>query len=377
LSQLDAIVVIGPYRGVTGYDRHTREFVRQLHRLGVSLQLVEFPGWSPPMPEVAQDPFFDTLNQSVQAQVTLQFLMPSHARAIKGYRNVNYTMFEADRIPASWVDSAAQQDLIILPNQANLDTWVNSGVPADKLALCSLAIDGRFFQQPVAARVNMDVRGRDLQSFTHRFLNIADLRPRKNHLGLLRSWIRATEPHDDAVLVLKTSANQQNFERFQQDLADMQRSTGLRFEQAAPVVFLISQLTNEQLRALYQTATCYISLSRGEGWDLVMMEAAASGLPVIAPDHSGYSEYIRRDDCLVIPSRREAVEFEGTYCAEDFVFFTGANWWVPDEDQAAGYIRDIVRGNKPESGPGERLVETYTWERAGETLLRVLGEHFA
>lgn len=373
---MDSLVVIGPFRGVTGYDRHTREFVRQLHQHGIALQLVEYQGWSPPMPVDEQDPFFDSLQSEVTADTTLQFLMPSHARKYPNYRNVNYTMFEASRIPESWVESAFNQDLIIVPNQANRGIWMDSGVPESRLALCPLAIDGAFFSEKADAFLEMDVHGRALSSFSHRFLNIADLRPRKNHLGLLRSWMQSTSPDDDAVLILKTSSNQDNFNRFRQDLDKMQQSTGLYLNQAAPVVFLISQLSNIQLRMLYQSATCYISMSKGEGWDLVMMEAAASGLPLISPDHSGYSEYIRDSDCMVINSRQTPVKFEGSYCADDFIFFENAEWWEPDEESAAAYIKNVINGKEELKSPGDRLINTYSWENAGSTLVNILNERF-
>jgi len=39
-----SLFVRGPFRGSTGYAHHTREFVRELARKGVALQLESVPG---------------------------------------------------------------------------------------------------------------------------------------------------------------------------------------------------------------------------------------------------------------------------------------------------------------------------------------------
>src|SRR4051812_39031881 len=74
---LAALWVRGPYRGPTGYQRHTRAFVRELHRQGVAVQLVDVPEWSPAtLPPGSLDPWFDSLAAPVAASVALQFCMP-------------------------------------------------------------------------------------------------------------------------------------------------------------------------------------------------------------------------------------------------------------------------------------------------------------
>jgi hypothetical protein len=56
----------------------------------------------------------------------------------------------------------------------------------------------------------------------------------------------------------------------------MREQAGRDFADAAPVLLINEVLGDRQLRALYRTATHYISMSHGEGWDMPMMEAAAA-----------------------------------------------------------------------------------------------------
>src|SRR5262249_4904018 len=155
-------------------------FVREFVRRGVRLELHDLTGWSPPQPEYALS-VFDRLAAPVGADTVLHFAMPTHAMPEPGRRNVHYTMFEAERIPAAWVDVAQAHDLITLPTEAGRRAWADGGVPESKLRICPLGVDAEFFSEPAEPMTLATPGGRPVASFRSRFLNIAELRPRKNH----------------------------------------------------------------------------------------------------------------------------------------------------------------------------------------------------
>src|ERR671925_1706706 len=96
---LAALRVRGPFRGPSGYDHHTREFVRELHRQGVAVELVDLPEWGPvKLPAELRDPWFESLDRPVGARVALHFCMPHQLARQRGLVEVNYTMFEATRV---------------------------------------------------------------------------------------------------------------------------------------------------------------------------------------------------------------------------------------------------------------------------------------
>jgi glycosyltransferase involved in cell wall biosynthesis len=373
---LHTIEVIGPFRGFSGYDRHTREFVRQFIRQGLRVQLTNLAGWSLELPAQMQETCFDQLSDPVNADTVLHFTMPTHVRPRPHKRNVNYTMFEADRIPADWADSAAASDLIVVPTESSLRAWANSGVPEAKLRVCPLGVDGAFFSERAEPLPLTALHRKPVSSYRDRFLNVAELRPRKNHLGLLQAWIRATKADDNAILISKvTACDRHTLHQFQVDLSAMQSKLGRGLADAAPVVLLFDIFSEEQMRSLYRAATHYVSMSKGEGWDLPMMEAAAAGLQLIAPNHSAYSSYLREEDAELIPAPLVPAVFESPMRQEDRIFFDGASWWQPDETVAVEIIERIVRGDSPTKvSPRDRIIAEYSWESAGRRLIKVLEE---
>jgi glycosyltransferase involved in cell wall biosynthesis len=368
-----SLEVIGPFKGSSGYDRHTREFVREFVRQGVQVQLVNLDGWSVELPHTLRETWFDRLDAPVGARTVLHFTMPNQGRPCFGKRNVNYTMFEADRIPQAWVNCAFAHDLIVLPTEAAYRAWADSGVPEARLRLCPLGVNADHFAVPAEPAPLTLPDGRPLASIAARFLNIAELRPRKNHLGLLRAWMNATHRDDDAVLLLKASVFQSRvLPQFQADVWEMQQQTGKSLTDAAPILVIAETLPNEMVRSLYASATHYISMSHGEGWDQPMMEAAVSGLQLIAPRHSAYLTYLTDAEAHFIPAPAGPARFEGRLGIEDQIFFDGLSWWNPDEDAAADLIRAIVSCNaESKRSPKERIAAQYTWARAAERLLEI------
>ena len=368
-----AIRAVGPFRGASGYDRVTRGFATGLIAAGARLQLVPVPGWSPDLPPHAAD-VLDRHVEPADADVAVHFMMPDRCWPVPGMRNVNYTMFEATRIPPAWVDLAADHDLIVLPTQTCRRAWLESGVPPGKLRVCGLGVDGAFFAAPAAPLDLAGPHGRRVASYRTRFLHVGEPRPRKNQLGLLRSWLQATSSEDDAILILKSAAPPQLAAAFGNDVSRMREKKGRGFAHAAPVLFLNEVFDDRQMRALYRTATHYIGMSHAEGWDMPMMEAAVSGLSLLTPDQPAYRGYLEPGDADWIACREADVRPDGLAGIEDLAYFRGLRWWEPDEADAARLLADVIAAGRRRPPPTRRLLTEFTWERASRRLLGLLGE---
>jgi glycosyltransferase involved in cell wall biosynthesis len=374
---MEAVTLRGPYRGTSGYDSMVRAFARELLARQTPLQLVDIPRWSPcRLRRRHRDAALRPLWRPVASRTVVQFCMPHQLKAFRGVANVDFTMFEADRIPARWARESARPNLIVVPTPSSRNAWVASGCPETKLRVCPLGVDPATFR-PDAPRLPLpDARGRPVASYRVRVLNVSDVAPRKNLASLYRCWLKATDPDDDAVLVLKLNCGSRAWlARFMDGMAQAQRDSGRTQEDAAPVVWLVNRrLADEDMPRLFAAATHYWSMSCGEGWDLPMIQSAATGLELLAPAHSAYLTYL--DDTLAhcIPVHVRPAESQWSNRIGDL--FAGANWWVPDENAAMDLLRATVTGGSPPRGPAarERVSRDFTWTRATDRLIECVDE---
>lgn len=97
---VSAVRIMGRYQGATGYERHVREFTRELVRQRVAIHLSHHPGWDPKgLPAEKREMWFEGFSNPVDARNALHFAMPHQVEPVPGLVNVNYTMFESTRIP--------------------------------------------------------------------------------------------------------------------------------------------------------------------------------------------------------------------------------------------------------------------------------------
>jgi glycosyltransferase involved in cell wall biosynthesis len=373
--RLSAVRVRGPFLGSSGYDHHVREFVRELHRQGIASELLDLPEWGPSkLPAGLRDPWFESLNQPVATSVGLHFCMPHQVRPFPNTATVNYTMFEATRIPASWAEESRQHNLVVLPTESSRDAWLASGVPAERLRVCPLGIDPDVFGDGIEPLALRDAEGEPISRFRVRFINVSELGPRKNLIGLLRTWMLATKRSDDAVLIVKLSPfSADRLTMFQAELDQLQQRLGKHLAEAAPVQFLHELYSDRQMPRLYAAATHYISLSHGEGWDQAMMEAAASGLRLIAPAHSAYRAYLDSSIAQLVPCQEVAANFVDVEGLQ--TLFAGAKWWEPDEREAIAAIQAALEGrDQPRASARDRVRREFTWEQATRQLISILEE---
>jgi glycosyltransferase involved in cell wall biosynthesis len=374
-----SLIVCGGYRRRSGYGRHVREIVRALDKLGVRVKLLNLPGGSIiELPEKNRDSWFDTLDLPVNSHVLLHICLADQARIAEGMLNVNYTTFETTRIPESWARRSLSQDLVILPTDSSKRAWMAGGVPEQRLRLCPLGVDPGRFHPGVEPLDLRGERGRSVLEYKTRFLNVSEFisAPRKNILGLLRVWIKATSANDDAVLILKLGGYRHRWwrpDKFLRALKRIEGEIGKRRKEAAPVVFYNQVLSDSQMPSLYATATHYWSMSHGEGWDFPMIEAGATGLHLIAPEHTAYTAYLDEAVAQMIPSRRVPADFNGGNGLGKL--FKGSDWWEPDQEAAAECLRQAIRT----AGEGlptarARIARDFTWEQSAKCLIKILEE---
>jgi hypothetical protein len=133
------------------------------------------------------------------------------------------------------------------------------------------------------------------------------------------------------------------------------------------IVFLFNrEFPYHQLGMLYRSADCYVSPSRGEGWNMPLMEAMACGLPSIATDWGAHSDYYHGE--FGYPLR-----IRGLVPAEsESRNHTGFRWADPDPDHLAHLLRHVYEHRDEARAKGARaateMAGRWTWRKAAERI---------
>jgi len=154
---------------------------------------------------------------------------------------------------------------------------------------------GDEFHSPVAADCLAGLP--PLQSGRPFIMCAGKLSPRKNVAGVIRALgrIRQRLPDHDLVLV---GGNGWDVDQIAPEIEECSLSGR---------VHQLGYVSNDQLRALYQRTHAYLHPSFYEGFGLTILEAMASGAPVITSDRTSLPEVAGDAACLVDPENVDAI----------------------------------------------------------------------
>ncbi len=255
-----------------------------------------------------------------------------HARAALGERwfgvpyRIGFWAWELEQFPDEWQSAFDHVDEVWVPS-AFCQRAVAARSPVPVLCMPhAVAVPERL--QPDRARFG-------LEPGSVVFLAMADVMSspeRKNPFGAVEAFARAfseRRARSGAVeLVVKVS----NGER---DPAAMRRLRTLA-ARCTGIHLIESYLDRPALDCLIDSADCFVSLHRAEGFGLVNAEAMARGKVVIATAWSGNLDFMSGHNSLLVDYRLQAIE------ADIGPYKRGERWADPDLDDAAAKMQQVA-----------------------------------
>ncbi len=202
------------------------------------------------------------------------------------------------------------------------------------------------------------------------FVHVGRFEPRKASGEILHSFLRACDEGREKVNFCFHACNPFDdrwFEKSQKILL------GYGFTQEGPHFIrgntrvLVPQ---ERFKAdpgkLYQISDFGIWASKGEGWNLPLIECLACGLPCLTTNNTGQADFIRENvypDELIVKSHQNEATRVGSW------------WWPIDEqeltDKIKAMIRDPEKYLKLENQCFESIKD-FTWENSARKLGEVI-----
>lgn len=237
--------------------------------------------------------------------ISIQVQLPNEWDPNLAKFNVGITAaVETDKCNPAWSNNINAMDLVIVPSEHAKLNLLSSGNVEKRIEVVPEAFIDEILDEGI-----LDVSLPDFKT-NFNFLVFGqitgpnDETDRKNTYKTLK-WICETFKKDqDVGIVIKTnSARNCQFDRNNtKDLLKRALGNIRDDDKKIPVYFIHGEMSNKEVAALYchPKIKALVALTRGEGFGLPILEAAASGLPVIATAWSGHLDFMNKGKFLEV-----------------------------------------------------------------------------
>jgi glycosyltransferase involved in cell wall biosynthesis len=335
-----SVNVAGYFTGVMGTGEHARQLADALRTQQIPVNTTVLH------PEVAPEDDALVTADEIGARRSPYFnLLCANAEAVPGVAaqlgeaffadryTIGFWAWEVSAFPDSYVRAFGPLDEIWVGSRHVRDA-VSKGAPVPVLAIPQPVSLPPGFER-AAPPAGLPEGFRFLFAFD--YLSVFD---RKNPLATIEAFRRAFEPGSGAVLIIKTL----------NDGYDPRAHERLAAAAAAhPDIHLFThRLSASQRDGLMNSADCYVSLHRAEGFGYTLAESMWAAKPVIATGYSGNLDYMTADNSYLVDYRLVPIG-----PGNDPYPPTG-EWADPDVDHAVRLMRQVFEDRDQARAQGAR-----------------------
>tara|TARA_A100000164_G_scaffold375793_1_gene411522 strand:- start:206 stop:1366 length:1161 start_codon:yes stop_codon:yes gene_type:complete len=370
------IILRGPFLTSSGYGVHARQIARYVldNFPNCTIKVEPLP-WGITSWKINPDDEGGLIGRimdksgtqiSGKADISIQVQLPNEWDTTIAHRNIGVTAgVETDRCNPEWINCVNKMDMVIVPsNHAKLcfeNTSNNIDTPIK-------VIPESFHDSITNSNEEIDLN----LNTKFNFLLVGQLTAttpdadRKNTFYAIKWFCEAFKDRKDVGLIVKTNRGKNTTLDFRLiDNLFAKLVNEVRQGEYPKIHLLHGNLSNEKIAALYKNKRikALLAPTKGEGYGLPILEAAASGLPVIATDWSGHldfmnlGKFIKLDyDLTNIPDER----------VDNAIFVKDSKWAMPKEEDFKQKLLKFSKGDsiprKWASNLSKKIREKYSFE---------------
>lgn len=283
-----------------GYGLQTRRMLRPLIEGGADIKFIPDEDYLPAHMKI-DDPFWNSQIEASKnkpdTNLRICYCLPPRYKPNPNAITVGYTMWETDKYPREWVNHINKTcDLFFSGCAALTSSAVNGGITRPIIPMYATLDVSSWTKEGPVLNIN------EIEPSCIKFLFIGNFIARKNLDQLLLGFAVAFEGVTDVALVIKTWA-QNNDSVGKKHIAEgirhmYNKATGLAHK---PKVSIISDILDEdQVCALIRSCDAYVSVSKGEGFDLPLMQAMAMERLVISTPFLAHKDYMTNKNSIMV-----------------------------------------------------------------------------
>ncbi len=349
------VLLRAPMLTMSGYGTHARQIGEWLMRLvdAGSIDLyceALFWGNTTWITNIDRDPLVNSLMKRCtklprQADVSFQLQLPNEWNPNLATVNVGVTAaVETDKAVPEWAAACDAMSHVVVPSKHALNSLTNAGwSPRPGQAH---VIPESFPASLLALKVDTTVLD-PLPAFTFlvfgQMTGQNDARADRKNLHNTVRWLLEEFADDKEVgILLKTNQGRGTvFDAYHTEnvIRSIVKTVEASTKKKLPEVhFVHGDLDDNAVAALYRHSNvkALVSATRGEGFGLPLLEAAACDLPVIATAWSAHTEFLGLGRYVDLPCALRPIPKER---ADDRIFPVGSKWAEVSEDDFKRRVR--------------------------------------
>jgi len=199
---------------------------------------------------------------------------------------------------------------VVTPSRWSAEGFYKCGFTTEQVVVVPHGVDPATFHAATDHLVRARIRAKlPVASDAFVFLSVGAMTGNKGIDVLLRAFAEVCGQRPEARLVLKGTDSLYNSKGFLRAQMD-ELTTAEQYRVRDRLIYFGGSFPHRIMAMLYQAADVYVSPYRAEGFNVPVLEAAASGLPVICTRGGATEDFVTDEFARKIDSTRVAVNVE-------------------------------------------------------------------